>query len=520
MSFEIRYSDLAGRIGKLTTPKGVIETPAFIPVVHPVKQSISPRFLKDLGFDAIITNAYIALGHYGREAVERGIHDIVGFDGAVMTDSGGYQVLEYGSIEVGPSDIAEFERDIQSDICVPLDKPTGYGLDHKTANDYVEETIRNAQKTIEIVGEPNKNSTGAPIWLGPVQGAEHFDLVQKSAALLDGMGYQMFALGSPVQLMEAYEFAILADIIATLKRIIPTKPIHLFGAGHPLTIPLAVSLGCDTFDSASYVLYARDNRYMNQNGTLRLEDLTYLSCQCPVCTSFTVKELQEMESEARVNELAKHNLYVLRAEVLAVKQAIRDGRLWEYVTQKSQAHPKLREAIMNYPKYEFLDMGTPIFKKKAIYFYEPLDQYRPEARRFRNMILRFKSRKEGSLILFPEGQVAPFYASKAFQKLSTKFPNDQICTYNPYMGIIPAEVSDIFPAAHKIIAKDKESVYTTADFPTFIDSFANFIQSNNFKSIVIVADPFMKSIVNDYKPDNNTISVTVLDYHHKVIQEM
>src|SRR5574341_431590 len=141
MSFEIRYSDLAGRIGKLTTPKGVFETPAFIPVVHPVKQSISPQFLKDLGFDAIITNAYIALGHYGREAVERGIHDIVGFDGAIMTDSGGYQVLEYGSIDVGPSAIAEFERDIQSDICVPLDKPTGYGLDHKTADDYVEETI-------------------------------------------------------------------------------------------------------------------------------------------------------------------------------------------------------------------------------------------------------------------------------------------------------------------------------------------------------------------------------------------
>ena len=520
MTFEIKYSDLAGRIGKLATPKGEIETPAFIPVVHPVKQSISPQFLKSLGFDAIITNAYIALGHYGKEAVKKGIHDIVGFDGAIMTDSGGYQVLEYGSIEVGASDIAEFERDIKSDICVPLDKPTGYGLDHQTANSYVEETIRNAKKTIEIIGEPNKNSANSPLWLGPVQGAEHIDLVQKSATLLDEMGYQMFALGSPVQLMEAYEFAILADIIATLKRTIPTKPIHLFGAGHPLTIPLAISLGCDTFDSASYVLYARDNRYMHQNGTLRLEDLTYFSCQCPVCTSFTVKELQEMERETRINELAKHNLYVLRAEVLAVKQAIRDGRLWEYVTQKSQAHPKLREAILNFPNYEFLELGTPIFKKKAIYFYEPLDQYRPEARRFRSMILRFKTRKEGNLILFPEGQVAPFFSSKAFHKLSVKFPNDQICTYNPYIGIIPAEVSDIFPAAHKITTKDKEPVYASDDFPTFRDSFANFIESSDFKNIIVVADTFMKTIVRDYKPDNNAVSITVMDYHHKVIETM
>jgi 7-cyano-7-deazaguanine tRNA-ribosyltransferase len=117
---------LAGRIGKLSTPRGIIETPAFIPVVHPVKQSISPRFLKSLGFEAVITNAYIALGHYGEEAIQKGIHNIIDFDGVVMTDSGGYQVLEYGSIDLAPSTIAQFERDIRSDICIPLDKPTGY----------------------------------------------------------------------------------------------------------------------------------------------------------------------------------------------------------------------------------------------------------------------------------------------------------------------------------------------------------------------------------------------------------
>lgn len=517
MSFEIRYSDLAGRIGKLSTPSGVIETPAFIPVVHPVKQSISPQFLKSLGFEAVITNAYIALGHYGSKAVQKGIHRIVDFDGVVMTDSGGYQVLEYGSIDLKPPVIAEFQKDIRSDICIPLDKPTGYGLKYDLANEYVEETLRNAQNTIDIIGEAN-NASG-PVWVGPVQGAEHLDLVQRSADALDKMHFQMFALGSPVQLMESYEFAILADMISALKRTIPVKPIHLFGAGHPLTIPLAVSLGCDTFDSASYILYARDNRYMHQNGTSRLEDLNYFSCQCPICTTFTVKELQETDRETRVNELAKHNLYVLKAEVLAVKQAIRDGRLWEYVTQKSQAHPKLREAIMNFPNYEFLETGTPLFKKKAIYFYEPLDQHRPEARRFRNMISHFDTRKKGNLIIFPEGHIAPFYTSQAFHKLASKFPNDQICTYNPYIGIVPAEVSDIFPAAHKVVAKGKTPMYSAEDFPTFVESFTKFLQSNDFKNVTIVVDSFMKDIIKNYKPENG-VSLTVLDYQYDVIETM
>ncbi|MGI0038593.1 MAG: tRNA-guanine transglycosylase, partial [Nitrososphaera sp.] len=74
--FEVRYTDLAARIGRLETPHGSVETPAFVPVVHPVRQTISPQFLKKMGFDLVITNAYITFRHYGDEARKRGIHDI------------------------------------------------------------------------------------------------------------------------------------------------------------------------------------------------------------------------------------------------------------------------------------------------------------------------------------------------------------------------------------------------------------------------------------------------------------
>ena len=105
----MKCTDLAARIGKLTTPHGSFETPAFIPVIHPVKQQISPNFLKSLGFNCIITNAYITFKKNEEKARKYGIHNIVNFDGPIMTDSGGYQVLEYGSVGVSPSNMAQFE---------------------------------------------------------------------------------------------------------------------------------------------------------------------------------------------------------------------------------------------------------------------------------------------------------------------------------------------------------------------------------------------------------------------------
>jgi 7-cyano-7-deazaguanine tRNA-ribosyltransferase len=488
VSFEVRYSDLAARIGKLGTPHGVVETPAFVPVVHPVRQTVSTQFLKKMGFDLVITNAYIALRHYGDEARRRGIHDIINYDGAVMTDSGGYQVLEYGSVEVEPAAMAQFEKDIRSDIPIPLDKPTGYGLAYEKAKEYVATTLKNSQETLHVVGD----DTDA-IWVGPVQGAEHSDLVEHSAQELDRMGFQLMALGSPVELMEAYEFAALAHMIVTAKRVIPSKPIHLFGAGHPLTIPLTIALGCDTFDSASYMLYAKAGRYMMPNGTVRLDELSYLPCQCPICSSHTLNELRGMQSNGRTIEVAKHNLHILKAEVDAVKQAIMDGRLWEYVVQKARAHPKLMEAVQLFKDLELLETGTPLFKEKAIFFYDPIDQYRPEARRYRHMASEYRSSRK-KLVLSPEGEVHPFYSTRRYKEIAKKFPDAQVCSYNPFLGVMPAEISDVFPASHNLVAR---AYHRLQDYPTFVDSLKEFVARNSFEEIIImIGDSFIEDAAN------------------------
>ena len=486
--FEVRQTDLAGRIGRLYTEHGIIETPAFVPVIHPVKQTISPEELKKIGFDLVITNAYITKKKYGEQPGS--IHKIINFDGAVMTDSGGYQVLEYGDIDANPREIALFEEMIGSDIAIPLDKPTGFRLDRDTAESYVNQTLKAAEETISIV---NSSST---IWAGPIQGGEHLDLIATSARRLDMLGYNMFALGSPTEVMESYEFSLLARMIIAAKSSIPSsKPMHLFGAGHPLTIPLAVALGCDTFDSASYMLYARDSRYMLPSGTAKLEDLQYLPCNCEICIKYNAKELIELGKESRFVELAKHNLYVIKTEVDLVKQSIVDGRLWEYVMQKASSHPKLFESIQVFKESsEFLEEGTPLYKEKALFLFTPLDQYRPELIRFRKMVLQNITAHKNILLLLREPDEHPFYTSSQYNRIRKALQDNsvQLAYYSPFLGIVPEEVSDIFPAAHHVSARTK---FGADEFPTFDDALISYIKKNGFKKVVIVADEFAKDVL-------------------------
>lgn len=484
--FEARYTDLAARIGKLETNHGSIETPAFVPVIHPVKQTVEPSKLKDMGFELLITNAYIAKKKYGDDATD--IHRIINFDGAIMTDSGGYQVLEYGDIDVSPKDMALFQERIGSDIAIPLDKPTGFKLERNIAESYVNKTLEAAKETIDEVGN------GSTIWVGPIQGGEHLDLVASSAKSLDAFGYNMFALGSPTEVMESYEFKLLAKMIITAKKSIPrSKPLHLFGAGHPLTIPLAVALGCDMFDSASYMLYARDNRYMLPNATVRLDELNYLPCRCSICTRYDAKELLALEDERRFHELAIHNLHVIKAEVDAVKQAIMDGRLWEYTIQKAMSHPRLAEALEVFREEpDYFEEGTPLSKRKAIFLFSHLDQYRPEVRRFRRMVRNTRSAKN-VLLLLPEPDEHPFYGQ--YSELRKVIGNStQLVYYSPFLGVVPEEISDVFPAAHHVAARIK---FDPAEFETFGDALSSYIKKNAFKRIVAVADDFLESFLKE-----------------------
>ena len=476
--FEISKTDLAGRIGTLYTNHGKIETPAFVPVIHPVKQTIPSKKIKEIGFDLVITNAYITRNSYGDEAIKRGIHDIIDFDSAVMTDSGGYQVLEYGDVEVSPPEMANFEKGILTDFAIPLDKPTGFGLPLKKAEAYVKHTLKVSKQTLE------DSEDNGQIWIGPIQGGEHFELVAKSTKSLVKMGFQMLALGSPVEFMVSYEYRLLAQMIVAAKKQMPHSiPLHLFGAGHPLTIPFAIALGCDTFDSASYMLYAKKLRYITDDGTRYLKDIIIFPCNCEICSKYTPDEFRQLDETEKINQLAIHNLYAIKLEVDRVKQAIHEGRLWEYVIKKARAHPKLFEMIeVMTENYEFLGLSTPKFKEKSIFLFDRYDQFRPEVQAFHNIVREFKSKKN-KLLITKEYSTKPGYLAHQYLALSKKFKDFdsiQVCQYNPQLGLIPIEISDIYPAAHHETSRID---FEPKEFPTFEKTWKNFFKNNKFSEI-------------------------------------
>ena len=476
--FEISKTDLAGRIGSIHTNHGKIETPAYVPVIHPVKQTIPSKKIKEIGFDLVITNAYITRNGYGDEAIKKGIHNIINFDRAIMTDSGGYQVLEYGDVEVLPPEMASFEKGILTDFAIPLDKPTGFGMPIKKAEAYVKHTLQVSKKTLE------DSEDNGQIWIGPIQGGEHFDLVAKSTKSLVKMGFQMLALGSPVEFMESYEYRLLAQMIVAAKKQMPHSiPLHLFGAGHPLTIPFAIALGCDTFDSASYMLYAKKHRYITDDGTRYLKDITVFPCNCEICSKYTPDEFRSLEATEKINQLAIHNLHAIKLEVDKVKQAIHEGRLWEYVIKKARAHPKLFEMIeVMTENYEFLGLGTSKFKEKAIFLYDKEDQFRPEVQSFHNTVRRFKSNKK-KIVIIKEYNTKPGYLSPQYIGLKKKFKDFdsiQVCQYNPHLGLIPIEISDIFPAAHHETARLD---FKPEEFTVFEKTWKDFFSNNKFLEV-------------------------------------
>ncbi len=489
--FEISKTDLAGRIGTLYTNHGKIETPAYVPVIHPVKQTIPSKKIREIGFDLVITNAYITRNNYGDKAIKKGIHEIIDFDGGIMTDSGGYQVLEYGDVDVLPPDMANFEKGILTDFAIPLDKPTGYGMPIKKAEAYVKHTLNVCKQTL------GNSANNGQIWIGPIQGGEHFELVGKSAKSLVRMGFQMLALGSPVEFMESYEYRLLAQMIVAAKKQIPHSiPLHLFGAGHPLTIPFAIALGCDTFDSASYMLYAKQLRYITDDGTRYLSDISVFPCNCEICSKYTPDEFRQLKAIEKINELAIHNLCAIKLEVDKVKQAIHEGRLWEYVIKKARAHPKLFEMIeVMTENYEFLGLSTPKFKERAIFLFDREDQYRPEVQSFHKTVRRFRSKKK-KLIITKESSTKPGYLSRQYIGLGKKlkdFDSFQICQYNPILGLIPIEISDIFPTAHHETARVN---FEPNEFPTFEKTWSDFFTNNKFLEVYYdKEDKFLKQFV-------------------------
>jgi 7-cyano-7-deazaguanine tRNA-ribosyltransferase len=457
--FEVRETDLLARNGLMTVNGRRFETPCLLPVIHPVSQIISTKRLHEMGFEALMTNALIIHQRLKEKALERGIHALLDYDGALMTDSGGYQVLEYGSVEITNHQIAEFQSLIGSDLAVTLDRPTGYSRSVSYAKATMEYSLSNALETI------SEYRTTKTVWVGPVQGGLFPRLLARSSRGLASAGFRFLALGSPTPVMENYHFDELVTMIMTTRRNIPySMPLHLFGAGHPLTMALSIALGSDTFDSASYILFARVGRYMTERGILELSDMQYLPCNCPSCNSTSANELKIMPRADRTERLALHNLYLLRKELMNCKQAISEGRLWDVVEERAASHPSVHAAFLEITKNaDALEAGTPLIKERGLMLRSRADLARPELRIASRRLGALRSRRahEAIIVICPDGM--PTNLVHLGQRTRKRIERGELDLYrlHPQLGPYPAELDFVYPFTQTVqeeVTPRKESV--------------------------------------------------------------
>jgi 7-cyano-7-deazaguanine tRNA-ribosyltransferase len=450
LNFEIKYKDARGRVGVLKTPHGNVITPALMPVIHPGRQTLD---VKKFGAEIVITNAYIIYKNKDLriKALENGVHNLINFSGPIVTDSGSFQLSEYGDIDVSNQDIIEFQEKIGADIGTSLDIPTPPFVKRGRAEKELEITIKRARESLNVRKDMMLNSV--------VQGSTYIDLRAKCAQTIGGMDFEVHPIGAVVPLMESYQYSTLLDVIMSSVDNLPdSRPRHLMGAGHPMIFAFAVALGCDLFDSAAYILYAQDDRFLMPNGTYKLENLYQMPCSCEVCCTYTPDDLRKMPKDARMKLIAQHNLNISFAEIRLIKQSISEGSLWELVEERCRVHPYLLEALRNLKKYTSkIEKYDPSNKKSAFFYTGSESLQRVEINRHLNKLKRLSISKR--LLILPPSEkpysknislnINNFYSNIENLNLNVLGTSDdlQVIVVDVPFAIIPLEIDEVYPLA-------------------------------------------------------------------------
>jgi len=452
MKFEIKDRDAAGRICKFSTKHGTVITPNLMPVINPNKTLISPKDMnKFFGTEMVITNSYIINKNdeFKEMALKKGIHKLIDFDGPIMTDSGAFQSYVYGDIEVDPIEIVHFQRDIGSDVGTILDIFGTPDQTKKEASQGVKETIERTKKSI-----PEKKDM---LLACTIQGSIYTDLRTKCAKEISKTDADFYPIGGIVPLMENQRYLdVIRCIIASKKGLNPSKPVHLFGAGHPLIFPIAVALGCDFFDSSAYAKYANDGRMIFPWGTEKIDEISELPCCCPVCTDYTPSELKRLETSDKILQLAKHNLYVSFSEIRRIRNAISMGNLWELVERRANSNPYLLDALKELRKTDnkiWLEKYEPISKKKALFYTGDNTIHRPIIYRNHERLLKRYKQLFKTTIIFEEGK-KPYsvYYSKEINDIVNKKNVNLLVESN--LGPVPIELDEMYPYSQSIFPEN------------------------------------------------------------------
>ena len=436
--FELLERDGLARMGRLSTPHGPIDTPALLPVVHPdpARQPIPPREIRRrFGLGALITSSYIAYRTPPLRAVaeERGIHGLLDFDGPVMTDSGAFQQHAYGHVEVSADEIVAFQRRIGSDIVTVLD----VFVEPEAS---VEDAERGVSVTLERAREARALTRG--LLAVPVQGGSHADLRYRSADGASSLG-DVLAVGGVVPLMERYRFGDLARaVLAARPALAPEGVVHLFGTGHPMTFAFAALMGVDLFDSASYHKFARRGSLMFPHGTVPIDRLREPTCRCALCSEMPLTEVAKAPATERERRIAEHNLLVCAEEVATVRQAIRDGLLWELAERRAAGHPALLAGLKAMVRGVRAFLPSEPESRATFRYSGPTSGLRPAVIRFLARVERWKAGK-GEFRSGPWIPLLPSY----LRGLPTVDRSGRAVRWSTLTGLgpVPLELTELYP---------------------------------------------------------------------------
>lgn len=358
MKFELIKTIGAARRGKIVFDRGIVETPAFMPVgTYGTVKGVSPEELQAIGAQIILGNTYHLMLRPGTEIIKLGgdLHDFTGWHGPILTDSGGFQVFSLSKVRriteegvnfqspvngdlvfLSPERSMQVQWDLGSDIVMVFDECTPYPAKHKVAKDSMELSLRWARRSKIAHGDSSS------ALFGIVQGGMYDDLREASLNGLLEIGFDGYAIGG-LSVGEPKE-----EMFRTLDFLVPKmlqdKPRYLMGVGTPADLVNGVLHGVDMFDCVMPTRNARNGYLFTSRGILRLRNARYktdmapvdLNCDCYTCRNFSRAYLHHLDRcgemlGARLNTI--HNLFYYQTLMRGLRDAIERDELDGYVKQ-------------------------------------------------------------------------------------------------------------------------------------------------------------------------------------------
>ena len=355
MKFTLHTIDGLARLGTLSLAHGQIETPAFMPVgTYGTVKAMSPIELKEIGAQIVLGNTFHLWLRPGIEVIEAhgGLHRFMGWDGPILTDSGGFQVFSLGALRkiteegvtfqspvngdacfLSPEVSMNIQRVLNSDIVMEFDECTPYPADLTVAANSMRLSLRWAARS-KKAHEGNSNAL-----FGIVQGGMHENLRDESLIELCNIGFDGFAIGG-LSVGEPKE-----DMLRILRHTAPQlpadKPRYLMGVGTPEDLVDAVEQGIDMFDCVMPTRNARNGMLFTRYGNIKIKNAQYRldtrpldeQCPCYTCRNFSRAYLHHLHRigeilGARLNTI--HNLFYYQELMAGMRAAITSGKLTEF----------------------------------------------------------------------------------------------------------------------------------------------------------------------------------------------